>query len=163
MNQNKVITGGKVDLACFDKTGTLTEDDMDFYCLVPSYAGRFHRQVANTPEMAQYMIEQIPNIPYYLPALINMAANHSIIKIEATGKLIGDPMEIKTFKFSGFRLNKTSAEQDAIFSFENDWGHSGSVVRRFEFKPDLQRMSVLARCRPSGGKSEVRAEGEEMN
>jgi hypothetical protein len=70
---------------------------MDFYCVVPAHAGKFHTQVANTPEMSQYMTDNIKVKPYYLTALDNMAANHSIIKIEATGELIGDPMEIKAF------------------------------------------------------------------
>jgi cation-transporting P-type ATPase 13A2 len=46
--QNKVITGGIIDFCCFDKTGTLTEDYMNFYCIVPSYLGKFHTQVVNT-------------------------------------------------------------------------------------------------------------------
>jgi len=43
------------------------------------------------------MIENIKTKPYYLPILNNMASNHSIIKIEETGELIGDPMEVKLF------------------------------------------------------------------
>ena len=90
--QNKVITGGMIEFACFDKTGTLTEDYMDFYCAVPAYQAKFHTQVVNTPEMSAYMLDNTSKKPYYLPLLNNMAANHSIIKIEATGQLIGDPM-----------------------------------------------------------------------
>lgn len=60
-----------------------------------------------------------------------MAANHSIIKIEATGELIGDPMEIKAFLFGGFTLNQAPSDQDAIFSFESERGHTGAVVRRY--------------------------------
>ncbi len=48
ISQNKVITGGIIEFCCFDKTGTLTEDYMDFYCVVPAYAGKFHTQVANS-------------------------------------------------------------------------------------------------------------------
>lgn len=133
ISQNKVITGGIIEFACFDKTGTLTEDYMDFYCIVPAHAGKFHTQVANTEEMSRYMIDNTKIKPYYLPALNNMAANHSIIKIEATGELIGDPMEIKAFQFGQFRLNQAPADQDAIFSFESGRRHNGSVIRRYEF------------------------------
>lgn len=84
ISQNKVITGGIIEFACFDKTGTLTEDYMDFYCVVPSYNGKFHTQVVNTEEMAQYMIYNVEKKPYYLPILNNIATNHSIIRIEAT-------------------------------------------------------------------------------
>lgn len=58
---------------------------MDFYCAVPSYQAKFHTQIVNTEEMSAYMIENISKKPYYLPILNNMATNHSIIKIEATG------------------------------------------------------------------------------
>lgn len=33
--------------------------------------------------------------PYLKKILSNMASNHSIIRIEDTGELVGDPMEIK--------------------------------------------------------------------
>lgn len=76
-----MIAGGVIDFCCFDKTGTLTEDHMDLHCVVPAYKGKFHTQIANTEEMSKYMIDSINTKPYYLPVLINMAANHSIIKI----------------------------------------------------------------------------------
>ena len=107
---------------------------MDFYCVVPSYAGKFHTQVSNTEEMSQYIIDNVKVKPYYLPALNNMASNHSIVKIEATGELIGDPMEIKAFQFGQFKLNQTISDQESIFSFESDRGHNGTVYRRYEFE-----------------------------
>jgi len=42
--------------------------------------------------MSQYIIDNVKAKPYYLPVLNNMAANHSIIKIKASGELVGDPM-----------------------------------------------------------------------
>ena len=74
-----------------------------------------------------------------------MASNHSIIKIEATNELIGDPMEIKLFNFGKFTLNQSPADPDAIFSFESARGHQGTVYRRYEFESELQRMSVIAK------------------
>jgi hypothetical protein len=106
---------------------------MDFYCTVPSWNGKFHTQVVNSPEMSAYMIEHINRKPYYLPLLNNMAANHSIIKIETTGELIGDPMEVKTFNFGEFDLNQSHEDPEAIFSFESKRGHCGTVYRRYEF------------------------------
>jgi len=32
--------------------------------------------------------------------LINMASNHTVVKLEETNQLIGDPMEIELLKFS---------------------------------------------------------------
>lgn len=77
------------------------------------------------------MIDHINKKPYYLPILNNMATNHSIIKIEHTNELIGDPMEVKTFNFGRFSLNQSHEDPDAIFSFESDRGHNGTVYRRY--------------------------------
>ena len=74
-----------------------------------------------------------------------MASNNSIIKIEATNELIGDPMEIKTFEFGRFQLNQSHTDPRVIFGFESDRGHSGIIFRRFEFDSDLQRMSVVCK------------------
>jgi hypothetical protein len=83
---------------------------MDFYCAVPSYQAKFHTQIVNTEELSAYMIENVGKKPYYLPILNNMATNHSIIKIEATDELIGDPMEIKLFNFGNFKLNQSPVD-----------------------------------------------------
>lgn len=84
--------------------------------------------------MSQYIIDNVKVKPYYLPVLNNMAANHSIIKIEASGELVGDPMEIKAFQFGKFDLNQQLPDPDAIFGFESARGHSGVVVKRYEFE-----------------------------
>jgi hypothetical protein len=60
-----------------------------------------------------------------------MASNHSIIKIEATKQLIGDPMEVKLFEFGRFNLNQSHEDPEVIFSFESDRGHNGQIYRRF--------------------------------
>jgi magnesium-transporting ATPase (P-type) len=41
-------------------------------------------------------------------ALNNMASCHSIMNLQGTNKLIGDPMEIKLFEFGRFNLTKSS-------------------------------------------------------
>lgn len=60
-----------------------------------------------------------------------MASNNSIIKIETTSELIGDPMEIKLFDFGGFELNQSHNDPNVIFGFESGRGHNGLVYRRF--------------------------------
>jgi hypothetical protein len=40
-------------------------------------------------------------------------------------------MEIKAFEFGKFKLNQSVQEQENIFSFESDRGHSGEVLRRY--------------------------------
>lgn len=31
-----------------------------------------------------------------------MAANHTVVRLESDGKLVGDPMEISVFEFSNY-------------------------------------------------------------
>ena len=151
VRQDKVVVGGGIDLGCFDKTGTLTEDHMEFNCLLPSYFARFHTQITNSPEMSDYMIKNIRIKPYYIPLLIHMAANHSIIKLKASGELVGDPMEIRAFQFGRYRLDQAPEDPRAIFEFGSEHGHMGGVYRRFEFESELQRMSVVAKTSHTDG------------
>jgi cation-transporting P-type ATPase 13A2 len=97
IEQNKVIVGGSIELCCFDKTGTLTEDYMDLYGIVPAHEGRFHPLIVNNEQNITKTIEDSVRVPFLSAILSNMASNNSIIKIEATNELIGDPMEIKAF------------------------------------------------------------------
>lgn len=60
-----------------------------------------------------------------------MASNHSIIRIEETGELVGDPMEIKLFEFGQFTLNQSNTDPEVIFSFESARKQGGKVYRRF--------------------------------
>lgn len=143
--QNKVITGGMIDFCCFDKTGTLTEDFMDFYALVPAHDARFGPAVINNEPNINRMLENCSKFPFLNDILTNMAANNSIIKIEATDELVGDPMEVKTFLFGRYSLNQSHSDPEVIFGFESERGHSGEIYRRFEFDSDLQRMSAICR------------------
>ena len=89
--------GGAVTFSCFDKTGTLTEDFMDFEALIPAEKGRFYESIKNRQENKINVEETLKQKPYLFHIFNNMASNHSIIRIEETGEMIGDPMEIKLF------------------------------------------------------------------
>jgi cation-transporting ATPase 13A3/4/5 len=147
-----------IEFCCFDKTGTLTEDYMDFYSLVPADGGKFYPPVANNEPSINKMLEGTAQYPFINGILSNMASNNSIIKIEKTDELIGDPMEVKTFLFGRFTLNQSHTDPRVIFGFESQRGHSGIVFRRFEFDSDLQRMSVVCKNSRSSG-CEVYAKG----
>lgn len=99
IEENKVITGGVVSFSCFDKTGTLTEDFMDFECLIPASKGQFHPTLANRPNHKPNLDDLLRKEKYLFEIFNNMASNHSIIRLEETGELIGDPMEIKLLQF----------------------------------------------------------------
>jgi len=143
IEENKVIVGGDVSFCCFDKTGTLTEDFMDFEALVPCLEGQFHETIKNRLNQRASVRESLKVEPYLNTIFSNMAANHSIVKIEDTGELVGDPMEIKLFLFGEFSFNHSNPDPNVLFSFSSDRGNNGSVYRRFEFDSELQRMSVV--------------------
>ena len=76
-----------------------------------------------------------------------MASCHSIMNLEGTDKLIGDPMEIKLFEFGEYKLTQESPVmkncKENLFSYQGP-STSGTVFRRFEFNSDIHRMSVIA-------------------
>lgn len=83
--------------------------------------------------------------PEYLKsALINMACNHTVVKLEETGELIGDPMEIELLRFSNCRLTSETNNPYVIFLFEGQL-FSGEVYKRYDFDSSLQRMSVVTK------------------
>lgn len=131
---------------------------MDFYSLVPANRAQFEPPVLNNATHSSDFIHSASQVEHYRNILANMAANHSIIMIQATGELIGDPMEIKVFEFGKFSLNESLTDPNVIFGFESQRGQSGLVFRRFEFDADLQRMSVI--CKGSAkDKCDVFAKG----
>lgn len=110
IEESKVITGGVVSFSCFDKTGTLTEDFMDFECLIPAEGGKFYPTVTNRVDKRPNVEALLEKEKYLYGIFNNMASNHSIIRLEDTGELIGDPMEIKLLEFGEFTLNQSNSD-----------------------------------------------------
>lgn len=75
--------------------------------------------------------------------LANMASNHTVVVIESTKELIGDPMEIKLLNFSGCQLVDKNDDSSVLFAFEGKYV-KGKVYQRYDFQSSLQRMSVIA-------------------
>jgi cation-transporting P-type ATPase 13A2 len=117
IEESRVITGGVVSFCCFDKTGTLTEDFMDFEALIPADKGQFFERVRNRADNKFHIETAVKEKPFLAGILSNMASNHSIIKIEETDELVGDPMEIKLFEFGKFSLNQSIEDPEVIFGF----------------------------------------------
>ncbi len=61
---------------------------MDFKALVPSNNGHFEKAVIASEEVAS----ENRVISNFQHALANMAANHSVVYVEATQEVVGDPM-----------------------------------------------------------------------
>ena len=146
ISPDKIILGGRVEHICFDKTGTLTEEFMDFYEFVPKVGKTFQQPIRLSNKNNSENQKNL-STPDSVRALDNMASCHSIMNLEGTDKLIGDPMEIKLFQFGEYRLTSDSPVKknfkEQLFSYEGP-KTKGTVFRRFEFNSEIHRMSVIA-------------------
>lgn len=140
ISPNQIIEGGLLEIMCFDKTGTLTFDQMDFKALVPSNNGHFEKAVIASEEVAS----ENRVISNFQHALANMAANHSVVYVEATQEVVGDPMQLKLLHYSQSKILVESSDPSILFSFDGPCT-SGIVLQRFDFESSLQRMSVIAK------------------
>ena len=61
---------------------------MDFKALIPANDGHFDKAVVAAEEAASEQ-RVITNLQH---ALANMAANHSVVYVEASREVVGDPM-----------------------------------------------------------------------
>lgn len=101
ISPNRVNIGGKVNVICFDKTGTLTEDGLDVLGVrtIDKYSERFselHEEVLDVPERGGSNGKT--------PLLYALATCHSLKLID--GEILGDPLDIKMFEFTGWTLDE---------------------------------------------------------
>ena len=174
ISPQRVNVGGKLDALCFDKTGTLTEEGLDVLGLrvVQRPANRFSEILSDSSMVLPGpRFERDPTIDYkvHRAMLYTMATCHSLRNVE--GELIGDPLDVKMFEFSGWIYEEGTqrvdvsdeAEQSKISpsiarppaGFEYDIGETDEpfpncptelgMLRQFEFVPQLRRASVLVR------------------
>ena len=144
---------GKLEYICFDKTGTLTEDGLSVLFALPS-ASAFKLPIKSGSDMDQH--------DKFLHA---MATCHEISIID--DKIIGDPLDIEMFKYTGWKLESCD-ENNPLAEFlsavvtpgDTDVGHRNlngdfddtsfefpevGIIKSFPFTPELQRMSVVTK------------------
>jgi len=129
---------GKINLMCFDKTGTLTEDDLSVLGVQPATSHGFSELASNVPSVD----------PGFLDVLVS---THSVSKIN--GVYLGHPVDVRMFESTKWSMEDTPAEVDTsktsqpvLATYINPTNEDKiEVLRRFEFEPALQRMSVVIR------------------
>ncbi|KAI9751064.1 MAG: hypothetical protein M1815_001393 [Lichina confinis] len=109
ISPQRVNVGGKVDVVCFDKTGTLTEDGLDVLGLriVETPSHRFSDVLTDSRGLLpSTMYDRDPTMDYktHKAALYAMATCHSLRVVD--GKLIGDPLDLKMFEFTGWSFEE---------------------------------------------------------
>ncbi|KAI1002226.1 putative cation-transporting ATPase [Podosphaera aphanis] len=181
ISPQRVNVGGKLDMICFDKTGTLTEDCLDVLGVrVVSRPGHRFSDLFTTASLLcpGNSHERDPTINHGLhkAVLFTMATCHSLHIVD--GKLVGDPLDVKMFEFTGWSFEEgehkgrddDEEEQRGLSPsiarpppnlkcdfHPEDRHHHGEipaelgVLRSFDFVSQLRRASVVVRSLGSPG------------
>ena len=182
ISPQRVNVAGKLDVVCFDKTGTLTEDGLDVLGvrLVQHPEIRFGDMLSEAQEVlppASY--DRDPTINYQVNKnmLYTMATCHSLRLVD--DELIGDPLDLKMFQFTGWAFDETNTKTDHFdvdrhqqvvpaiarppvgmeYDIEDTANNENPVpvelgiLRSFEFVSHLRRASVIVRSRGDPGAS----------
>ncbi|XP_044144582.1 probable cation-transporting ATPase 13A4 isoform X2 [Bufo gargarizans] len=143
ISPQRINLAGQLNLVCFDKTGTLTEDVLDLYGVLPCEKSRFQDIIFFKPS----------NNLCWCPILQAMTSCHSLITLD--GKLQGDPLDIKMFGGTGWKLEdlKVEMNDDPVDNCTvvkpgptaTEVPVEGiQILQQFPFSSSLQRMSVIA-------------------
>lgn len=114
ISPQRVNVGGKIDIMCFDKTGTLTEDGLDVLGVrIVSRSTRTFSDTISDPKVLAASESTIGSPDMATAMLYAMATCHSLRSVE--GELVGDPLDLKMFEFTGWSFEEgkqTTSEQD---------------------------------------------------
>ncbi|GLB37530.1 putative P5-type ATPase cation transporter [Lyophyllum shimeji] len=93
-----VNVAGKINVCCFDKTGTLTEDGLDILGV---------RAPERNANQFGELVENVHDLPMgtgKATLLHALATCHSLKMVD--GEIIGDPLDVKMFEFTGWTLEE---------------------------------------------------------
>lgn len=155
ISPQRVNVGGKLDIMCFDKTGTLTEDGLDVLGLrIVSEADGPVSDLITRPALLSNNLAEVGTKTAVQSALYTMATCHSLRAVD--GELVGDPLDQKMFKFTGWSFEE-GKQRSAEGEDDEQGGLAPSVARppdnavelgvlkSFEFVSQLRRASVITR------------------
>lgn len=131
ISPQRVNVGGKLDIMCFDKTGTLTEDGLDILGIrVKSPAhGKFDETVSESRKLTEFSATGASDAKTsnpYQAILFTMTTCHSLRSVD--GELVGDPLDVKMFDFTGWNFEEGS-QGDGDQGEEEPGGISPSIAR----------------------------------
>lgn len=141
---NRVNMGGRVTQVCFDKTGTLTLDGLTMLGLRPvrpaGGAVFFGEEVPGSQVAALCDISAL-DAPAHFLALV-MAACQSLRRLEGSGGLVGDPLEVVMLESCAWRMT-SSAVGTRLESPSR--ALVATQLQSFDFNSELARMAVVVR------------------
>lgn len=129
ISPNHVNVGGKVSLACFDKTGTLTEHGLDVLGVHLACGSSFSKLYTTPQSLPQPLVVDL------LASCHELKMHHQV--------LLGDPLDTKMFEWIGWTLEET-VFATTVTSNTHPAQEIG-IVKHFEFRNELRRMSVLTK------------------
>ncbi|KAG6903012.1 hypothetical protein C0995_007445 [Termitomyces sp. Mi166 len=98
ISPSRVNVAGKINVCCFDKTGTLTEDGLDILGV---------RGLERNVQRFGELLEDIHDLPLgsgKATFLYALTTCHSLKMVD--GEVIGDPLDVKMFGFTGWTLEE---------------------------------------------------------
>ena len=98
ISPNRLNMCGQLDIVCFDKTGTLTEEGVDVRGVIPA--------LETSGEVCLGTLVPAEQAPGRL--LQCLAVCHTLTAVD--GELIGDPLDLKMFAATGWRLVEPPAD-----------------------------------------------------
>ncbi|EDO16420.1 hypothetical protein Kpol_1030p30 [Vanderwaltozyma polyspora DSM 70294] len=117
ISPTRVNVAGKVDAMCFDKTGTLTEDELDVLGvhLVMTeernriVMGELINDIHNV--FTNFSLKDCSSLDDFKARdfLISLLTCHSLRHVD--GELLGDPLDFKMFKFTGWLFEEDFKDQ----------------------------------------------------
>eukprot|EP00698_Gefionella_okellyi_P002841 TRINITY_DN12710_c0_g1_i1.p1 TRINITY_DN12710_c0_g1~~TRINITY_DN12710_c0_g1_i1.p1 ORF type:complete len:1132 (-),score=273.59 TRINITY_DN12710_c0_g1_i1:2313-5708(-) len=125
----RINVSGNLHVFCFDKTGTLTEDGLDLVGIQPALNSRFEELQPEASRVNDTLIQ-------------TLASCHSLTIVDE--KLIGDPLEVRLFEATSWKLDE-QGQTTHVSPPSLSAADKLTVVRRFDFTSQLQRMSVCVR------------------
>ncbi|KAL4487111.1 hypothetical protein ABPG72_001563 [Tetrahymena utriculariae] len=145
INPEKINICGIIKTICFDKTGTLTEEKLSY-----KFVSTFLNEQGQNKFEEQVIPQQLSKNQRMI-----MSSCHSLMLYK--GKNAGDPLDVEMFENSGSDLieedsnpqkqingNKVISEISLkSFSQNQDDKEVISVLKRFQFESEVERMSSL--------------------
>lgn len=157
ISPQRVNVGGKLDIMCFDKTGTLTEDGLDILGIrvaLPEH-GRFGETVSQSCKLTYLAMTGTSTTKSrnpYQAALFTMTTCHSLRSVD--GELLGDPLDVKMFDFTGWHFEEGSqglGDNDE----EEHGGISPSIARPPSFGSYTEGEARAPHTLPSLGEEQL--------
>ncbi|KAJ2686455.1 hypothetical protein H4R19_006710, partial [Coemansia spiralis] len=176
ISPSRINVASKVSVMCFDKTNTLTEAGLDLLgvqLVCPGPKPVFRELNSSLCQLAARA-----EAPGSLSVVTALATCHSLHMVD--GALVGDPLEVKMFEFTGWSIQEGghgtggsvgSANRATVHPPPNqqaagaapddparDSADGLEIARVFEFASELRRSSVVVR-RPHSQSADVYTKG----